>query len=218
MKPTSMLKCAMRCLIIAGCLLLMAPYSASARPYFISSVARDGGQATFRPADQREFRALDFVPSYYLQPPQNPSSATVGLNVEGRLRDAGNFQFLSFKYFVPQNAPNLNPELDVLIQTSDGFTRFTTVTGNQTNLVGTTPVRDPGLGSIASIYAVDIRSTDFQPSFAANTLTVERIEVQYSGNRLFRIGSLDIFGQKRSILRDYFSYRTEPETQFLLNK
>ncbi len=207
---------ALMCLVIAG-LLLFVTCSAEARPYLISSVARDGAQATYRPADRWESRALDFLPSYYLQPPQNVSRATVGLNVEGRLRDAGKFQVLSFKYFVPQNTPNLNPGFDVLVQTSDGFTRIASVTNNETLLLGTTPVRDPGLGAIADIYVVDLRSTDFSPSFPINTQTIERIEVQYFGTRLFRIGSLDIFGQNRNLIRDMFSYKTEPETQFLLN-
>ncbi len=213
MKFAIFCKAAVRSWLVAACLLTTT--NAATAQSLVSSVARLGGESTFRPPDRREFGAVDFFPSYYLRPGPKGQNATVGLNIRGGLRNLGNFKLVGFFYEVNQDVPSLNPDLRILIQTSDGFTRQSIVTDNQTRAFRVRSRRDPVLGAITA-FTVDAQAEDFTPSFRTNSIPVETIVLQYFGTHTFRTQGPEIITQRATLIPKEFTFRMDADTAFLL--
>ena len=199
------------------CLLSMS-HAAQAANYTVNAVARLGGQSTYLPPDNTEFRGVVFTSSYMLQPSENPNVFSVGMNVPAdgaqpsNLGPIGDFQDVEWFYYVANRGPNLNPGLQVFAQTSSGSVHIATVTDAHTRLIRTSRFG-------VNIYSVVLGPSDFAPPIPTGgqiRVPLRRLVLRYRGNQPFRLTAPDILGTSGRFAHDKFRYRTESGTTFAI--
>ncbi len=117
----------------------------------------------------------------------------------------GNFSEFYIYYDVPNNGAPANSGLNVVIQTSDGFSRIASPTSNF--------VQSSNGYNIYNIYTP---ATSFSPSFSPNQTILRTASVRYNGS----VGPIYMFfpiviGANGNYLQNGdFSFKTNPDSRF----
>lgn len=144
----------------------------------------------------------------YLINALKPGRFSCGYNLpavnNGVLPDAGRFQELLIYYDVPNNGPAADSGLNVVIQTSDGFSRIASPTSNP---------YDSGNGY--NVYQIDLLPQNFSPAFSPNQTVLRTASVRYNG----AVGPIYMFypvvAGENSIFEAFdFTYKTNPDFFF----
>jgi hypothetical protein len=180
----------------------------------LSSVVLPGGanrgQATFLSKDP----VFNAYPTYLLQAGKHIGTvASVGVNLpavdSGVLPDVGNLIYFYFYYAVPSSSPTADPGLQVVMQTSDGFSRIATGVSQASGLNAN------GFNS----YYVFLYPTDVTPPFDQGTLALRKVDIKYYGtSQVQRIYEFYPFvsGTNGSLQYFQFNYKTNPDSAFSL--
>ena len=120
------------------------------------------------------------------------------------LKDIGGLDKFEFFYEVPNNSPNADSGLVVVIQTDDGFSRAANVTS-------TKAISQNGYTS----YAVDLFPQNFVPAFNTDEKSVLTASVRYNG----AVGPIyllapGIEGQNSDLFWSDFSSKALPDPRF----
>lgn len=192
--------------VSAGCVLASAiPANAS---NLLSGVALGGsykGSSTFLSVDP----AFGLYPAYLvntLKPGRYGSGWNLPAIDNGNniLPNVGRFNGLQFYYERANLGSSVDPNLNVVIQTNDGFSRIATATsvlaGNNNGF---------------SYYLVTLLPTNFTPSFNQNETRLRTASVRYNGNSgpLYFIFPT-LYGQNSILFYDDFNYRTVADPVF----
>ncbi len=120
------------------------------------------------------------------------------------LPDVGNLTEFDFYYDVPNLGPSADPGLNVVIQTSDGFSRIA-------NVVSTPYQTANGYNG----YQVQLFPNNFSPSFSVNQTVLRTASIRYNGS----VGPIYLYypvvsGSNTLVYYPDFSFKTTPDPRF----
>lgn len=199
---------------IAAVSAIVATASGAQASKLVSGVAIPGGSvkgsSVFLSSDPAYGNTFNY--STYLINTLKTGKVGCGVNLpalnEGVLNNLGKFQEFLLYYDVPNNGPSADPGVNVVIQTSDGFSRIANAVSG---------LWDSGNGY--NVYQIDLLPGDFSPAFSPNQTVLQTASVRYNG----RIGPIYVFypaviGKQKTLEGPEWNYKVVPDPQFVGNQ